>query len=86
MVVTQLLRKHQGRPVLTDKSTAALFDEGYKLENERQELLHTNQIHAAQGLLWHGDALVVPDFKYFWQMASTGQSECSWNRQQNRHW
>lgn len=53
----------KGHPVLTDESTAALFEEGYKLDNEVQELLHTNQMHAAQGLLWRGDALVVPEFK-----------------------
>ncbi len=53
----------RGRPVLTDASAVALFEEGYQIDDVVKSLVHTNQIHSAHGLLWRDEALVVPDYK-----------------------
>ena len=45
-----------------DEVTVAAFQEGYKLDADAQNLVTKGDLTAAQGLLWHGDALMVPKY------------------------
>ena len=45
-----------------DEVNVAAFQEGYKLDADAQDLVTKGDLTAAQGLLWHGDALMVPKY------------------------
>ena len=49
-----------GRPVLIDQATVSSFQKGYQVDAMVQSLVHSGALSSAHGLLWHGDALVVP--------------------------
>ena len=48
------------RPVLIDQATVSSFQKGYQVDAVVQSLVHSGALSSAHGLLWHGDALVVP--------------------------
>ena len=60
--------EHVSPGLLPDKSlsasmhevTVSAFQEGYKVDAFAQEMFTKGDLSSAQGLLWHGDALMVP--------------------------
>ena len=48
------------RPVLIDQATVSSFQKGDQVDAVVQSLVHSCALSSAHGLLWHGDALVVP--------------------------
>ena len=48
------------RPVLIDQATVSSFQKGYQVDAVVQSLVHSGALSSAHGLLWHGDALVIP--------------------------
>ncbi len=58
--VTPAVSPGRQLPVSVDEVTVSAFQEGYKVDAESQGMLTKGGLTAAQGLLWHGDALMVP--------------------------
>ena len=48
------------RPFLSDQVTVSSFQKGYQVDAVMQSLVYSGALSSAHGLLWHGDALVVP--------------------------
>ena len=47
-------------PVSMNEVTVSAFQDGYRLDTQAEGLLTKGDLTASQGLLWHGDALMVP--------------------------
>ncbi len=58
----QVVTPGKSFPASMDEVTVAAFQEGYKVDADAQDMVTKGDLTAAQGLLWHGDALMVPKY------------------------
>ena len=58
----QVVTPGKSFPASMDEVTVAAFPEGYKVDADAQDMVTKGDLTAAQGLLWHGDALMVPKY------------------------